>query len=176
VANLPEPLVSYRIHPGQVSVQKLRQEVMCWIAARAAAQIRARGGVDPLWETAQITPEVLASLGVTPAAFDQALASSYFDWMNAMWQASNDDAVLQLIEELLELSRSDGVDSVMLSEACLRAARVHYRRGAFLESLSSTARAVCIRPVVAGRPLKKLLRRAVSIFSHRGASQEYPAS
>jgi len=160
VANLPEPLVYYRIHSGQVSVQKLRQEMMCWMAARAAAQIRAEGRADPLWEVAEITPDVLTLLGVTPAAFAQALAIAYFDWMNAMWQASNDDAVLQLIDELLELSRSDRVDSVILSEACLRAARVHYRRGAFLASIGSTARAIRIRPVVLGRPIKKLLPHA----------------
>jgi glycosyltransferase involved in cell wall biosynthesis len=56
VANLPEPVVRYRVHPGQVSVRRLRHEVMCWMAARAAAQIRASGMADPLWQTEEITP------------------------------------------------------------------------------------------------------------------------
>ena len=175
VANLADPVVYYRIHPGQVSVQKLRQEVMCWLAAREAAQIRARGGFDPLWQIEEITPEVLARLGVTRAAVAQALAAAYFDWMNAMLQASNDDGVLRLMDELLELSRSDGVDSVILSEACLKVARVHYRRGAVMDSFRSTARAVRIRPLVVGRPFKKFMRRALSIVSSRGDGKADPA-
>jgi hypothetical protein len=161
VANLPEPLVYYRIHPGQVSVQKLRQEVMCWVAARAAAQIRANGGVDPLWQTDEITREVLALLGVTEAAFAQVLATAYCDWMNAMLQASNDEAALRLIEELLALSRSTRLDRAVLSDACLTAAGIHYRHGRFFAAISSSGRAVHIRPEIVGRPIKKLLYHAL---------------
>jgi hypothetical protein len=162
VVNLPEPLAYYRIHPGQVSVQKLRQEVICWMAARAAAQIRAKGGVDPLWETDEITPEVLTLLGVTQTAIAQTLATAYFDWMNAMLQASNDDAVLHLVADLLELSHSATIDRSMLSEACLNVAQIQFKRGAFLAAIESTARAIRIRPVVVGRPVKKLLHLALS--------------
>jgi hypothetical protein len=175
VANLPEPLVHYRIHPGQISVQRLRQEVMCWIAARAAAQIRARGGADPLWETEEITPDVLTLLGVTQVDFAQALATAYFDWMNAMLQASNDEAVLHLVADLLELSRLAKIDRSMLSEACLNVAQIQFKRGAYLASIGSTARAVSIRPVVVGRPFKKLVRRAASFLSCRHGSKADPA-
>jgi glycosyltransferase involved in cell wall biosynthesis len=175
VANLPEPLVDYRIHPGQISVQRLRQEVMCWIAARAAAQIRAKGGVDPLWEIEEITPETLTLLGVTQTAFAQALATAYFDWMNAMLQVRNDDAVLQLVADLRELSRSAKIDRFLLSEACLNVAQIQFKRGSYLAGLGSTARAVCTRPVIAGRPVKKLLKRAVDVIARRNPGKAAPA-
>jgi len=165
MANLADPVVYYRIHPEQVSVRKLREEVMCWMAARAAALVRAGGGVDPLWQIDEITPEVLAFLGVKQVALTQALTKAYCDWMNAMLQASNDEAVLRLIEDLLELPRSASFSSTIASNACLTAARIYYKRRAFLASISSTARAIRIRPVVVGRPIKNLLDHARSVLA-----------
>jgi hypothetical protein len=170
VANLAEPLVNYRFHSGQLSVRRLRQEVMCWIAARASAQIRASGGVDPLWDVDEITPEVLALLGISEAAFMEALVKAHCDWMNAMLQASNVDAALGLIEDMLQLPRSTSANGALLSNACLTAARIHYKRRAFRASINSTATAIRIRPVVVGRPIKKLLNYAISIFRHGGSA------
>jgi hypothetical protein len=112
---------------------------------------------------------------VTQVDFAQALATAYFDWMNAMLQASNDEAVLHLVADLLELSRLAKIDRSMLSEACLNVAQIQFKRGAYLASIGSTARAVSIRPVVVGRPFKKLVRRAASFLSCRHGSKADPA-
>jgi hypothetical protein len=165
VANLAEPLVRYRIHPEQVGVRTLRLEVMSCLAAQASAQIRARGGVDPLWQIDEITPEVLTRLGVNAAALTQALAEAYGDRINLMLQVCNEEAALALTNELLELSHSARVDGAILSSACLTAARIHYQRGSFLASLRSVARAIRARPVVVGRPIKNLLHHASAVFT-----------
>jgi hypothetical protein len=141
---------------------------MSCLAARTSAQIRARGGVDPLWQIDKITPEVLAQLGVNQAALTQALAEAYGDRINAMLQVSNEEAALGLIDGLLELSHSMQVNRSILSSACLTAAQIHYKRGAFLTSIYSTARAIRIRPVVVGRPIKKLVNLALSVSALRG--------
>ena len=157
VANLAEPVVYYRIHPGQVSVQRLRQEVICWMAARAAARIRASGGGDPLWQVDEITLGTLALLGVGQMHLTQALLAAHCDWMNAMLQASNHEAALRLIEDMLSLSGSRDVNPALLSNACLTAAGIHFTHGRLLACVLSVARAIRIRPVLVGRPLKQLL-------------------
>ena len=171
VANLPEPLVYYRIHSGQVSVQKLRHEITCSVAARAAAKIRASGGVDPLWEAEDITPAVLARLGVDSETLIQALATGFCDWMNAMLQVSNDEAALRLIDDLLELPRASSVSSAILSNACLDAARLHYRRRSYVACLNYTAKAIRVRPWVVGRPAKRVLDSALAALTHNGRAR-----
>lgn len=160
VTNLAEPLVYYRLHSDQVSVRRLRQEVMCSVAARAAAEIRASGSADPLWEIDEITPEVLVALGVKEAALTEALVFAYCDWMNAMLLARNEEAALDLIEELLKLPRTGSSSSAIFCNACLTAARIKYRRGAYLSAMGSLIRAIAIRPIVMARPIKRLLSRA----------------
>jgi hypothetical protein len=159
VANLAEPLVRYRLHSHQVSVRKLRQEITCLVAARAAAQLRARGSEDPLWRVDEITPAVLAQLGVSDATLNAALFAGYSDWMNAMLQAGNHDAALELIRQMVQLPRGGSADNAIVSNACLTAAQIHLQRGAFLAAQLWTIRAVAIRPVVAARPFKALLQR-----------------
>ena len=174
VANLREPVVCYRLHSDQVGVRKLRHEVMNCLAAQAAARQRAQGGADTLGDVTAITPEVLESLGVSRAALTQALAQAYGDRINTMLQVANDDVVLSLAGELVELARSGPVNHSILSSACLSAARIQFKRGAYLAALRSTLRAGRARPVIIGRPVKNLVRRGLAALKPgphpRGAS------
>jgi len=165
VANLAEPLVRYRIHPHQVSVRKLAQEITCMVAARAAAQLRARGSQDPLWHADEITSEVLAHLGVSDGALNAALVAGYSDWMNAMLQAGNNDAALELIRQMRQLPRGSRADNAIVANACLTAAQIQVQRGAFLSAQAWTLRAIAIRPVIAARPFRTLLSRTPSALA-----------
>ena len=66
-ANLAQVVVKYRIHPSQVSLIERRQQTLCKLAAQASALSRRMAHVHPLNAVNQITPAVLATMGVTEA-------------------------------------------------------------------------------------------------------------
>jgi hypothetical protein len=168
VANLGEVVLKYRIHPEQVSCCKLRQQCLMALAIQTLASSRREGNPEPAISVERVTPEELVRLGVTQATQQRALVANYAFWIGLISRASQDDAVLRLLDELIDLSRSGPVDRTDLSNAMLSVVRTHYRRGRPIRALVSLGRAVLTRPVVAGRPLKW----AVNSFFRRFQSEE----
>ena len=157
LANLKAVVLRYRIHPDQVSYQKLRQQTLSALAARAFASLRRDGSPEPVIPVERITPEVLARLGVTQATQQRALVSGYAYWIGLMSRASQGDVVLRLFEELIDLSKPGPVPRSALADVLLSAARTHYRRGSRIRALLCVGQAFLARPVVAARPLKRAL-------------------
>jgi len=157
-ANLGKPVLQYRVHSSQVSVRNLRHQVLCMLAARAAASQRKLGNPDPLSYVEEITPQLLETLDVNTVEIQQALLNGYSYWMDDLGQ-SDPDAALQVIDELLKLSDSGHVERSVLANAWLTAAAIHYRRGRRAKALVLIGRAVLVRPIVAGRPVKRAFTR-----------------
>ena len=68
LANIPEPLVQYRIGHGRFQAELFSQQVMSEMAAKAAAGLRRAGRPDPTGEWSEIDDAALAALGIdTPA-------------------------------------------------------------------------------------------------------------
>ena len=155
MANLAEIVLKYRIHSGQVSCYKLRQQCLRVLAAQVLASLRRSGKFEPIDSVEGITPEKLAALGVDRATQHHALAGFYANWIGNMSRASQDDAVLRMTDELTVLSKAGPVDRIPLSNARIYAARAHYRRGRPIRAVASMARAILARPVIAGRPVKR---------------------
>ena len=76
LANLPEPVVEYRLHPDQASVQKLELQALCVVAAHLSARARAGGGPDPLDGAEAIDEGFLLSLGATPRELTMEMVKS----------------------------------------------------------------------------------------------------
>ncbi len=155
LASLPEVVLKYRFHGGQVSCSKLRQQRLLILAAQTLASLRRDGKVEPLELVEAITPERLEQLGVDRSTQQRALAGDYSYWIGCMSQALQDDAVLRMVNELMDLSQSGPVDRIILSNAWLYAARAHYRCGRIVAAVVSVARALRTRPIIAGRPVKR---------------------
>jgi hypothetical protein len=162
-ANLGKVILQYRIHANQVSVQGMRHQVLCFLAARAAASLRRSGSPDPLSDVEEVNTELLDTLGVTPGEIEELLVSGYTYWMNAL-QRSDPGAALRAIEELLKLSSSGYVGRPVLANALLMAAGIHYRQGRSVQALFSAGRAVVVRPIVAGRPIKRAFSHFAAAF------------
>jgi hypothetical protein len=158
LANLEAVVLKYRIHPYQVSMRKRRQQAICSLAAQAAAISRRNGNPDPLNGVKEITPVVLAALGVTEAKQQATLASDWGWWIQSLFAAGQDDMALK---SALEMLRFDWhyAERRQISNVHLIVARLYWRRKRFLSSFLATGRAVLMRPVVAGRPLRSALRR-----------------
>ncbi len=159
MANLPRVLLRYRRHPNQETRRNIRQVALCFLAARAAADLRRSGKPDPLNSVGEITPEVLSSMGVSEATWQRAL-STWYGWAIATAEELGEyPSALELAAEMLNFSDWKHVDRWRVADVLLKSARIHWRRRKFLQSALAAGRAVLIRPVVVGRPLKLMLRR-----------------
>ena len=65
IVNLPETVVRYRIHGGQASFQRLERQSLTALAARMAADARARGENDPFEGLDRVDRPMLLTLGAT---------------------------------------------------------------------------------------------------------------
>ena len=65
LANVAEPVVRYRLHPAQASVQKVEMQALRSVAARAAARARMEGRPDPFDEAVRIDEETLLAQSVS---------------------------------------------------------------------------------------------------------------
>ena len=158
IANLKQVVLKYRIHPNQVSMRKRAQQTLGVLAARVAASSRRNGIPDPLNSVKEITPEALAALGVTKASLQSELASESGRWIRNMCMAGEYSVALQAALATLQ-SDLEYVERRQIADLHLIVARLYWRQRKYLSSLLAAAHAVVTRPVVAGRPLRPVLRR-----------------
>jgi len=64
IANLPEVLLQYRLHGGQVSASRFEAVAAATLAAQEASRCRLRGEADPLDGVALLSPAVLKRMGI----------------------------------------------------------------------------------------------------------------
>ena len=158
IANLKQVVLRYRIHPYQVSMRKRTQQTLGFVAAQVAASSRRAGMSDPLDSVKEITPEVLATLGITKAKLQNELASERGRWIRNMYLAGEYSVTLQAALEALQ-SDLEYVERQQIVDLHLMIARLYWRQGQFLNSLLAVAQALLMQPVVVGRPLRRVVRR-----------------
>jgi glycosyltransferase involved in cell wall biosynthesis len=158
LANLEQVVLAYRIHPHQISQCKIKQQALSALAARAAAASRKNGNPDPFTSPAQITPDLLARMGVGEAAQQRALIAGYLTFIRNMSLTGERSAVLNLWMEMLRSSRREYIERRVLADARLAFAELYWNQGRFLPSLLAAGHAVIMRPMILGRPLKLLWR------------------
>lgn len=158
LANLNNVLVQYRIHANQLTVRKLEHQTLCMLAASAAAKQRRNGRPDPLSGADEITRQLLDTLGVTVAEIQEALLDTYGAWAKIL-KPTAPEVALRVIEGLLQLPCAESFDRSVLANSWLDAAGIHYRQGRPGKALAAAGRAVLVRPIVAGRPVKRAFTR-----------------
>ncbi|MHB1568013.1 MAG: glycosyltransferase [Solirubrobacteraceae bacterium] len=67
-ANVPEPVLLYRIHPGQTAFRDWRQHCISTLAVQVAITIRRAGGCDPLDGVELVSESTLLAMGVSEEA------------------------------------------------------------------------------------------------------------
>ena len=158
IANLEAYVLQYRIHANQVSVRNMRHQTMCGFAAQTAARCRQEGKPDPFADVDEITPSLIEALGMNAGEIHKKSVKTCMYWLS-LFSGTDGDAALQTIRELQVLSNEVPVPRVILCEAWLTAARIHYHRGSAAKALGCAIWALTLRPIVAGRPLKRAFQR-----------------
>jgi glycosyltransferase involved in cell wall biosynthesis len=161
LANLDTVVLQYRIHANQVSVRNMRHQTECVLAASAAASFRKHGGGDPLSNIDAVTPELLRSLYVTSDQIQKKVINTCNYWVHLLKKVDADSA-LQAVDHLLQLSGSGTADRAVFADAWLAAAGIHYRQGRPAKALVCGSRALLLRPIVAGRSVKRVFTRLAS--------------
>jgi len=80
VAALTEPVIRYRLHPGQFSVTKLERQALGSLCVRAAARERRAVRPDPLKGVERLDDSVAARLGVTREEVDRDVIGDAVHW------------------------------------------------------------------------------------------------
>ena len=159
-ANLKRKVLYYRIHPQQLSLRKRKDQILCALAAQAAAALRKAGKSDPLDTAKEITPELLVKMGVGEAQQQKELASGYFGYIKHMYEARGYSAVTEAAAEMFTVCSEKYLEPRFVSEMHLLCAKAFWKQGKAMQSLVATARAGIAHPRVLGRPFKPLFRRA----------------
>jgi hypothetical protein len=174
LANLQQVVLKYRVHPYQVSLRKRKQQAFICLAAQAAASARRNGQPDPLSAVDEITPAVLAGLGLSEATQQTALAWHCLSWIHIMSMAGERSAALSAAIELLRSSDCKHADKRVVADLRLAVAGLHWSERRLLPSILSACQAVMTRPATIGRPLKRLLGRLRHAASPAAAAATGP--
>jgi len=158
VANLEAVLLKYRIHPYQVSMRMTTRQTLSILAAQVAASSRRSGKPDPLNAVEEITIPLLTGWGVTKPMLQSELTSRRSEWIRHMCIAGEYSVALTAALETLQSDLHD-VERWQIANLHLTVAWLYWVQKRFAKSLLAAIHAVAVRPAVAGRPLKLLLRR-----------------
>jgi len=154
MANLSQVILKYRVHSGQISVRKCREQALGASVAQAAARVRSSGRNDPLCVASEVTPELVAKLGITERSLQTELARTYLSTIRNMTAIGEHTLALS---ELEKLSFTDFAlaQTWVVADLRLQAAALYWRKGKRWQSLMSAVQGLCIRPMICGRPLKR---------------------
>jgi glycosyltransferase involved in cell wall biosynthesis len=157
--NLKQVVAKFRVHTDQVSIAKHRQQTLCTLAAEVSMSARRVGKPDPMNSVEEITPALLARMGVSAAMLRTALASRCNDWVRNMSLAGEYSVALKEAIDFLHSSDLELAGRRPIADLWRAAAWLYWRQRNFCGSLLALARALIARPVVMGRPLKQMLTR-----------------
>ena len=155
-ANLAEVVVKYRIHTNQVSLTGGRQQTLCKLAAQASALSRRMAHVDPLGAVNEITPAVLATMGVIEAEQKAHIFAERRHWIGHIAKAGEYLATLKSSAAALW---SDRNPAARLRIADLHfAAKFNWEKRRFFCALLAASNAMIFHPVMAVRIMQAMTR------------------
>jgi hypothetical protein len=108
-------------------------------------------------------------MGVSDKVFEASLMGTYQFWIDMMLLSSDKSGALRVMREALESQSWRHVNKSIVANTWLAAARIYSEQGSYLHSISCVARAVVARPIIAGRPIKRMAARLGLL--NKGAAQ-----
>jgi glycosyltransferase involved in cell wall biosynthesis len=157
-ANLGQVLLRYRIHTGQISVQRRKQQTLGILATQTSAAMRQKGQHDVFNSVEVITSDLLAQLGIDESIYERTLIAEARRWICNMVSVGETSFALETAVELLK-GNWPHAEEWQIADLHLTVARLRWKRREFFQSIRSTVRAVRLRPKVLGRPLRPWLER-----------------
>jgi hypothetical protein len=88
VAAVADPVIYYRLHPGQFSVTALERQALGFLCVREAAIVRRRGEPDPISGVERLDETVLSRLGISRARLNETVVSDAVQWAATLTRVS----------------------------------------------------------------------------------------
>lgn len=140
IANLPEPVVKYRIHAGQLTLRKQDEQALFSIAARASARAQATGKPDPV-AGVRIDEAFLRSQGIGPAEVTAAVVPALAWLARTTGRAGHSGDARRLFEAALARARSDSGSPELVASVYRSMAHRHAEQGQRLRAKLKAAQA-----------------------------------
>jgi glycosyltransferase involved in cell wall biosynthesis len=170
VANLAECVTYYRLHPGQVTMKHLHQQVISSIGAQIAAKERQIGHADPLSDVELVTETLLAKLGVDAEVIREALFGTYKVWAGLMIEAGNEHDAIELYHGAVSAAPSSFLRYQMLAKLHHTSGRSYYIQRRWLKTIRAKLTATLLEAILqCGQIFSKFASaRNLKRSNHRG--------
>ena len=145
--NLPQPLVYYRYRSASISMVALGLDRLAPIAAAYDARYRRRHGVSPLDCQAELTPQLLARIGISQAIIDLNLAAACLSKARrvAKYQAPQDAQVL--LERYAQMASVRWIRLWLAPWEWSTVARIRRRQGRLGRALAAEVVRIALTPM-----------------------------
>jgi len=140
IANLPGPVVKYRIHGGQQTLQKQDEQALFSLAARASAQALAAGRPDPV-AGARIDESFLRSQGIDPPEVTAAVVPALSWLARTTGRAGHPGDARRLFDAALARARSDSGSPELVASVYRSMGHRHAEQGERVRAKLKAARA-----------------------------------
>ena len=142
IAALSEPVIRYRLHPGQFSVTALERQALGFLSVREAAIRRRRGEPDPLIGVERLDEGVRERLGVPRQVLDAQIVSDAVHWAATLTRVGRDEEAAALLDSAAAVDRAPSRSELARSARglILKRALRHGRLGEAARELAAYAR------------------------------------
>jgi Glycosyl transferase family 2 len=158
LAAVPDPVLEYRYHHGQVSLSRAHDQALATLAAQAAAELRRVGRADPLDGVTRATPEFLADLGFSPAEIARAVAENDVRWAATLGELGDRAGATAMLDAAAGPGSPFTSRRARARFALSRAAYAS-RGGRQARAIGLLARALATDPAAAASALSAILGR-----------------
>lgn len=174
LANLPEVLVRYRVHPTQLSATQVQAQVFAFLGAQVMARAKAISGCEPPLAGDRFTQEFLMQNGVSSETIERRVSSGFLSQALTLWICGYKEASVATLEQALAWARSVGADRTTLARIHAALAARYFRQVRMLKGLAATWRVFYEDPhearALIARGMRRVARqRAVTLTEPREA-------
>ncbi len=145
LANLPEPLLYWRMHSEEVTNRNIRQHTIYKLIAQKSARLRQKTGKNVLESVEKITPSVLKTLGISENHISKALVEGCYLRAYMMLEAGDTENAQRYFNEILTASHSNGWRKRMALRLCRLYTHSYKKQTQLLRNILIFSWAVCIK-------------------------------
>jgi hypothetical protein len=164
MANLPEALVEYRVHPHQVSSTDLERHTLSVLGARVAARSRREMEPDPTDDLEQITREFLEKNGVSRAEINRSIVESYLSTSLTLWMSGARDLSVDTLNQALEWARVADCDRAISAQIHTSLSSMYIKLGKLLKGLAALAQSYRGNPAATKALMSRGLSKALGVI------------
>lgn len=140
IANLPDPVVKYRLHGNQQTLHRQDAQALFSVAARASARARASGGTDP-FEMSRIDEALLRSHGISQAEVTESVVPALAWLARTTGRAGYPQDADRLFEAAMARARADSGSPALVASVHRSMSHRHAEQGQRLRAKLKAARA-----------------------------------